>query len=461
MSSPRSNPQTPPARSRVTFQSTPNSAVNTTRSSNEGQNSPNLDMSKEEIFENNLTQLFTKRFLAVLTSKDAVLKKVRNCTLQNDPQRCKDVRPYMYLNWSDLHVRSGCVCIGARVAIPHSIQDAALKSLHLTHPSSWGMITLGQYAFWPYMQREILNKAAQCKPCTDIDADTVPVEDYLDDNGCVTSDRSDILIEEAMQKAQVDAGRRYNAEHNKSVSRFIVHPKLNNPIPRSQKSLDLKLARKVTKRSKRDLRGLWETFNSGSTVERKSDTTTVNKKPGVPEVRVRNSDIAKFGTRTERNTDLWQYAQRRPLPYEKTTEEKISQYTKELKKNFRGEIKIRHRTTQPYAASGVSSANSNISKAMSSRKRKKPQAWAKLQENLLPHSIHQMHPQLMRHRPHHQSLRPLHQKQRETEEPQNILSLKVPCALLATILPLLHPRDQRQQTRSLRLLSRKRHHNLQ
>ena len=162
-----------------------------------------------------------------------------------------------------------------------------------------------------------------------LDADTVPVEDYLDDNGWVTGDRSDILIEEAMQRAQVDAGRRYNGEHNKSVSRFILHPKLNKPIPRSEKSLDLKLARKVTKRSKRDLRGLWETLAPGSTVVRTSDKTTVMKEPGVPEVSVRNSDIAKFGTRAERNTELWQYAQRRPLPYDKTTEEKIAQHTKD------------------------------------------------------------------------------------------------------------------------------------
>ena len=47
MSSPKSNPQTPPTHSRVTFQSTPNSAVNSTQSSNEAQNSPNLDLSKE------------------------------------------------------------------------------------------------------------------------------------------------------------------------------------------------------------------------------------------------------------------------------------------------------------------------------------------------------------------------------------------------------------------------------
>ena len=111
----------------------------------------------------------------------------------------------------------------------------------------------------------------------------------------------------------------------------------NQTKPRAEKSLDIKLARKVSERSKRDLRGLWETLAPGSTVIRTSPTTTVIKEPGVPKVRVRNSDVAKFGTRAERNTDLWQYAQRRPLPYEKTTEEKLAQHTKDLKKKYRGD----------------------------------------------------------------------------------------------------------------------------
>ena len=405
--------------------------------------------------------------------------------LQNDHQRCKEVNLYMFLYLRDLHVRSGCVCIDERVTIPHSKQDGVQESLHLTHPGSWRMITLGKYTFWQFMHREILNKAAQCKPCTNIgknlkpvlpaskwkpllncsepneeiqidfggpitnekdqdihflayierfskystvevfekangpnvikflhehihihgvprnirlnqalclngykvkhfceqydiniitapandhrvigleerliqtikrrlscmkldsrnntftikeakksivyqlrickqrttivtpfqahfgrkpntslsiistvpkssnlsyenilrhylDADTVPVEDYLDDNGWLTGDSSDILIEKAMQKAQVDAGRRYNGEHNKSVSRFIMHSKPNNPIPRSEKSLDLKMARKVTKRLKRGLRSLWETLAPGRTVVLTSDTTFVIKEP--------------------------------------------------------------------------------------------------------------------------------------------------------------------------------------
>ena len=101
------------------------------------------------------------------------------------------------------------------------------------------------------------------------------------------------------------------------------HPKINNPIPRSEKSLDLKLARKVTKRSKRDLRGLWETLAPGSTVVRTSETRTVIKEPGVPEVRVRNSDIAKFGTRAERNTDLWQYDNDAPSLMKKQQKKKF------------------------------------------------------------------------------------------------------------------------------------------
>ena len=100
---------------------------------------------------------------------------MRDCILENDAQRCKEINPYLYSYWRDLYVRSRCVCVDEPVAIPHSKQDAVLESLHLTRPGSWGMITLGQYAVWPYMHREILNKAAQCKPCTEIGKNLKPI----------------------------------------------------------------------------------------------------------------------------------------------------------------------------------------------------------------------------------------------------------------------------------------------
>ena len=96
-------------------------------------------------------------------------------------------------------------------------------------------------------------------------------------------------------------------------------------------------------------------------VVRTTPTTTAIKEPGVAEVKVRNSDIAQFGTRAKRITEVWQYAQRRPFPYDKTTEEKITQQSKEVKKKFIGDVKIRNRQPQADNASGIYSANSNIS----------------------------------------------------------------------------------------------------
>ena len=85
---------------RITFQAAPNSPThkNITRSSNKGQPTPNVEVSKEEVFENNLTQLLMKGFLAVFTTKDTVLKEVRYCILQNDEQRCKHVNHTCTLN---------------------------------------------------------------------------------------------------------------------------------------------------------------------------------------------------------------------------------------------------------------------------------------------------------------------------------------------------------------------------
>ena len=41
---------------------------------------------------------------------------------------------------------------------------------------------------------------------------------YLGDNRWLSAERSDIKIEQAMRFAQVDAGRSYNGDQNKSAS---------------------------------------------------------------------------------------------------------------------------------------------------------------------------------------------------------------------------------------------------
>ena len=203
-----------------------------------------------------------------------------------------------------------------------------------------------------------------------LDADTVPAVDFLDELGWINPDRSDLEIEKSMCRAQQDENRRYRDSDNKE-SRFTIHQKISNPIPRTAASLNIKLARKlpIKKRAKRQLAGLYEVL--GSYVTKSSSTTTIINEPGRTHVKVRNSDLAKFGTKAERATNLWTYAQRRPAPYEQTTETKISKHSNDLKKQKRWENKIRHR--QRDTTSVVSSVNSNGTRALTVRKPTKPQ----------------------------------------------------------------------------------------
>ena len=103
-----------------------------------------------------------------------------------------------------------------------------------------------------------------------------------------------------MNKAQQDTGLRYRDLDNKE-SRFIIHPKITNPIPRTEKSLNVKLARKLPnkKRAKRQLAGLYEVLKPGSFVTKSSPTTTIINEPGRSPVKVRDSGLANFGTKAE------------------------------------------------------------------------------------------------------------------------------------------------------------------
>ena len=104
---------------------------------------------------------------------------------------------------------------------------------------------------------------------------------------------------------------------------------------------------------------------------RTSSTTRVIKEPGVPEVTVETAIWPKLAQKLSA-TLTYDYTPRdAPNRTRKSTEEKITFHSKKLKKKYRGDMKIRHRQTDK--TSGIFSANSNISKVMSTRKPTKPQ----------------------------------------------------------------------------------------
>ena len=148
--------------------------------------------------------------------------------------------------------------------------------------------------------------------------------------------------------------------------RVIKSEGVFRPIPCSERSIQVKLARKIheSQRQKKNLDGLYEVLAPGSTVCKVSPTTSVIKEPNRQEIRVRNSDIAKFGTRAQRDADLTQYIERRPKKIlEKTVEQKINKHRRDLIRKNIGDKKIKKNRKQADDINVVSSGRSYVSSA--------------------------------------------------------------------------------------------------
>ena len=50
-----------------------------------------------------------------------------------------------------------------------------IDDIHASHPGTWGMICMATHCWQPYMNREIVVKTTECKPCTTIGKNLKPV----------------------------------------------------------------------------------------------------------------------------------------------------------------------------------------------------------------------------------------------------------------------------------------------
>ena len=169
---------------------TDNPTPNTPRrfSSHSNLSTPLTDSPQVLSFENVVGKVFNKGLIASLTSKDAVLKEVRDCIIRSDEARLKALNPYLHSYWRDLHVSSECVCMDENVALPNSLKYALVDDLHASHPGSWGMVCMVQHCWWSYMNRDLLVKAIECKTCSGIGKNlksVIPAEQFLAHTPCI------------------------------------------------------------------------------------------------------------------------------------------------------------------------------------------------------------------------------------------------------------------------------------
>ena len=124
-------------------------AGSSTRISSPTSPAPSSNVSSPRIptFDHIVNKIFSKSLIASLTSKDAVLKEVRDCILTNNESRLKELNPYIQSLWRNLHVRSGCVCVDEKVAIPNVLREALIDEIHASHPGTWGMICIATHCW--------------------------------------------------------------------------------------------------------------------------------------------------------------------------------------------------------------------------------------------------------------------------------------------------------------------------
>ena len=152
-----------------------------------------------------------------------MLKEVRDCILTNNESRLKSLNPYIHSYWKDLHVRSGCVCIDEKVAIPNVLREAMTDDIQSSHPGTWGMMCIATHCWWPYMHREFIVKATEFKPHTVIGKNlisVIPAKQFHPHIPCV----------EPNQEIQIDFGGPILDEKGNEIyflaafDRFSKHP---------------------------------------------------------------------------------------------------------------------------------------------------------------------------------------------------------------------------------------------
>ena len=154
-----------PTKARVTFSDTTPSTPGTNTSSNtETPTGSMIEETDDILFTETLNKVFSRIFLAILTGKDAILKEVRDCVIRDDPDRLREISPYLFSYWRDLSVKHGCVCLDERIAIQKSIKDAVLEDIHSTHPGSFAMLSLAENIWWPYIPEIYWQKPVSAKP---------------------------------------------------------------------------------------------------------------------------------------------------------------------------------------------------------------------------------------------------------------------------------------------------------
>ena len=127
-----------------------------------------ISMEEEDVplFRKNLRKALDVEFIAAATKRDRNLQPLINMIRQQKWDQIKACYgPYFYNVRDRLSVRNNVLLYDDRVVIPKQLRQIILDSIHLTHPGQGGMLEAAKHIWYPYLHRDIVTAAQNCKEC--------------------------------------------------------------------------------------------------------------------------------------------------------------------------------------------------------------------------------------------------------------------------------------------------------
>ena len=127
-----------------------------------------ITMDEEDVplFRKNLRKALDVDFIAAATKRDRNLQPLINMVRQQKWDQIKACYGLYFYNVLDrLSVRNNVLLYNDRVVIPKQLRQIILDSIHLTHPGQGGMLEAAKHIWYPYLHRDIVTAAQNCKEC--------------------------------------------------------------------------------------------------------------------------------------------------------------------------------------------------------------------------------------------------------------------------------------------------------
>ena len=105
-------------------------------------------------------------FIAAATKLDRNLQPLIKMIRQQKWDQIKACYgPYFYNVRNRLSVLNNVLLYDDRAVIPKQLRQVILDSIHLTHPGQGGTLEAAKHIWYPYLHRDIVTAAQNCKEC--------------------------------------------------------------------------------------------------------------------------------------------------------------------------------------------------------------------------------------------------------------------------------------------------------